>query len=134
MTSGPLIPLMVLYRILGTIEYDDDSRGSDMVAVNWQKGPQQALGSKERGFAREAKEGESKTEGDKNKGASYRRRALERKKSVEALRRSGGGGRCSERRVGESGRGSWRRELSLPHHGRNCRRRVETAPGEGDIT
>ena len=32
-TSGPLTPPTVLYRILGMTEYDDDSRGSDMATV-----------------------------------------------------------------------------------------------------
>ena len=32
-TSGPLTPPMVLYLILGVMLYDDDSRGSDMVAI-----------------------------------------------------------------------------------------------------
>lgn len=33
MTRGPLTPPTVLYRILGTIEYDDESRGSPMAAM-----------------------------------------------------------------------------------------------------
>ena len=32
MTKGPLTPPMVLYRILGVTRYDDDSRGSPMIA------------------------------------------------------------------------------------------------------
>lgn len=37
MTNGPLTPPTVLYRIRGTTEYDDDSRGSPMMAQKQNK-------------------------------------------------------------------------------------------------
>lgn len=59
MTSGPLTPPTVLYRIRGTTEYDDESRGSPMMKrarKRWQpEGRTRSTGGREQGRRRGAK-------------------------------------------------------------------------------